>query len=67
MKAISRAEAPVAIEGDGVELRMQELGGGMSDGVRAPAQGRRPQARRWPDCRMTYASARTGATCSRVA
>jgi hypothetical protein len=28
--AISRANAPVAIEGDGVELRMQELGGGMS-------------------------------------
>ena len=30
MKAISRAEAPVAIEGGGVELRMQKLGGGMT-------------------------------------
>jgi hypothetical protein len=30
MKAISRAEAPVVIEGDGVELRMQKLGGGMT-------------------------------------
>jgi len=37
MKAISRAEAPVAIEGDGVELRMQELGGGMTTAfVRLP-------------------------------
>ena len=30
MKATTRAEAPVAIEGDGVEIRLQELGGGMS-------------------------------------
>jgi hypothetical protein len=37
MKAISRAEAPVAIEGDGVELRMQKLGGGMTTAfVRVP-------------------------------
>ena len=38
MKAITRTEAPVAIEGDGVELRVQELGGGMSAGfVTVPA------------------------------
>lgn len=30
MKAITRTEAPVAIEGDGVEFRKQEIGGGMS-------------------------------------
>jgi hypothetical protein len=37
MKAISRAEAPLAIEGDGVELRMQKLGGGMTTAfVRVP-------------------------------
>ena len=37
MKAISRADAPVAIEGDGVELRMHELGGGMTTAfVRVP-------------------------------
>jgi hypothetical protein len=30
MNATSRADAPVAIEGDGVELRMRELGGGMT-------------------------------------
>jgi hypothetical protein len=37
MKAISRADAPVAIEGDGVELRMQKLGGGMTAAfVRVP-------------------------------
>jgi hypothetical protein len=37
MKAISRADAPVAIEGDGVELRTQKLGGGMTTAfVRVP-------------------------------
>lgn len=30
MKAITRAEAPIAIERDGVEFRKQEIGGGMS-------------------------------------
>ncbi len=30
MKAISRADAAVAIEGDGVEIRTEVLGGGMS-------------------------------------
>jgi len=30
MKAITRNEAPVVINGDGVEVRLQELGGGMS-------------------------------------
>ena len=37
-KAITRSEAPVAIEGDGVELRVMELGGGLSAGfVSLPA------------------------------
>jgi hypothetical protein len=37
MKAISRDQAPVAIESDGVELRMQEIGGGMTTAfVRVP-------------------------------
>lgn len=37
MRAISRQDTPVAIEGDGVELRMQELGGGMTTAfVRVP-------------------------------
>ncbi len=37
MKAISRAEASLAIAGDGVELRMHELGGGMTTAfVRLP-------------------------------
>lgn len=30
MKGISRFEAPVAIGGDGIEFRRQEIGGGMS-------------------------------------
>jgi len=30
MKSVTREEAPVAIEGDGVELRMKEIGGGMT-------------------------------------
>lgn len=30
MKAVTRTEAPVAIEGDGVEFRTQQIGGGMS-------------------------------------
>jgi hypothetical protein len=30
MTGISRSDAPVAIEGDGVELRMRELGGDMT-------------------------------------
>ncbi|HYC81963.1 MAG TPA: hypothetical protein VEB65_09270 [Solirubrobacterales bacterium] len=38
MKAIIRSEAPVAIEGDGVEFRKHEIGGGMSVSfVRLPA------------------------------
>jgi hypothetical protein len=37
MKALTRAEVPVAIEGDGVELRMAEIGGGMTTAfVRVP-------------------------------
>jgi hypothetical protein len=30
MTGISRSDAPIAIEGDGVELRMRELGGDMT-------------------------------------
>ncbi len=30
MKAIARTEAPVAIEGDGVEFRKEPIGGGMT-------------------------------------
>jgi hypothetical protein len=30
MKALNRAETPMAIEGDGIEFRKQEIGGGMS-------------------------------------
>lgn len=30
MTAATRNDTPVAIEGNGVELRMQEVGGGMS-------------------------------------
>ena len=38
MKAIAREEAPVEIEGDGVELRMKEIGGDMTTAfVRLPA------------------------------
>ena len=39
MKAISRAEAPVVIEGEGVELRMQKLGGGMTTAFVRVAKG----------------------------
>jgi hypothetical protein len=39
MKAISRADTPVAIEGDGVELRMQKLGGGMTTAFVRLAKG----------------------------
>jgi hypothetical protein len=30
MKALTRGEVPVVIEGNGVEVRLQEIGGGMS-------------------------------------
>lgn len=30
MKALSRQEVPVVIEGDGLEVRLREIGGGMS-------------------------------------
>jgi hypothetical protein len=30
MTATTRSEAPIAIEGNGVELRMQEIGGDMT-------------------------------------
>ena len=37
MNAVAQAEARIAIEGDGVELRMQMLGGGMTAAfVRVP-------------------------------
>ena len=38
MYATTQAQAPIAIEGDGVEIRLAEVGGGMSAGfVRVPA------------------------------
>jgi hypothetical protein len=37
MRAVTRSDTPIAIEGDGVELRRQQLGGGMTAGfVRLP-------------------------------
>jgi hypothetical protein len=37
MNATTQAQAPIAIEGDGVEIRVDEIGGGMSAGfVRVP-------------------------------
>ncbi len=37
MKATTREEAPVVLEGDGLEMRLQEIGGGMSTAfVRVP-------------------------------
>jgi hypothetical protein len=51
MTAISREDAPVAVEGDGVELRKQEVGGGMTTAfVRIP-QGTdfRPALQGLPD------------------
>ena len=39
MTATSQAEAPVAIGGDGVELRMQKLGGGMTAGFVRVSKG----------------------------
>ena len=39
MNATTRAQAPIAIDGDGVELRVQELGGGMSAGFVSVPKG----------------------------
>ena len=39
MKATTKAQAPIAIEGDGVELRVRELGGGMSAGFVSVPKG----------------------------
>lgn len=37
MNAVSQQDVPVVIEGDGVEVRVQEIGGGMSTAfVRLP-------------------------------
>jgi hypothetical protein len=37
MKAVAREDAPVAMEGDGLELRKREIGGGMTTAfVRVP-------------------------------
>ena len=51
MKATTRADAPVVIEGDGVQVRLQELGGGMSAGfVSLPAGADlRPATKGLPD------------------
>lgn len=38
MRALSKQDVPVVIEGDGVELRLREIGGGMSASfIRLPA------------------------------
>jgi hypothetical protein len=51
MTAITRLEAPVAIEGDGVELRMQEIGGDLTAAfVRLPkGADLRPALKGMPD------------------
>jgi len=51
MKATTRAQAPIAIEGGGVELRLEEIGGGISAGfVRLPAGADlRPATKGLPD------------------
>jgi hypothetical protein len=51
MNAISRQDAPIAIEGDGVELRLQEIGGDMSAAfVRLPkGADLRPAVKGLPD------------------
>ncbi len=51
MRATTRTQAPIAIEGDGVELRLQELGGGISAGfVSLPAGADlRPATKGLPD------------------
>ena len=64
MTGISRPQAPVAIEGPGVELRMREVGGGMTTAFVRVAAGTdlRPALKGLPDdlCQC----ARTGAICS---
>ena len=61
MNAVKREDVPVAIEGDGVELRMQEIGGDLTVAFVHLPKGAdlRPAL---PACRTTCASARTGAT-----
>ncbi|MHB8689758.1 MAG: cupin domain-containing protein [Solirubrobacteraceae bacterium] len=51
MRATTRAQAPIAIEGDGVEVRVQQLGGGISAGfVSLPAGADlRPATKGLPD------------------
>lgn len=51
MKAITREQAPIAIEGDGVELRTERVGGGMSTAfVRLPkGADLRPATKGLPD------------------
>src|SRR6202043_1553148 len=51
MNATTRAQAPIAIEGGGVEVRLQEIGGGISAGfVSLPAGADlRPATKGLPD------------------
>lgn len=65
MTAVTRTDAPVEIEGDGVELRMRDIGGGTEVAfVRFPkgTDMRRPSRTSPTAC----ARSPTGATCSRV-
>jgi len=39
MNGLTRQQAPMAIEGEGVELRLKEIGGGMSAAFVRPAKG----------------------------
>ena len=63
MRTIDREDVPVAIKDDNVELRMAEVGDMTVCFVTAKKGAAwRP---RWSGCPTIYASARTGATCSR--
>jgi len=62
MTGMSRSDAPVAIEGDGLELRKRELGGDMTAAFVRLAKGP-TSVRRSSACPTTASPARTGATC----
>ena len=60
MKAVRREDVPVAIEGDGLEFRRQEIGGDLTVAFVHVPKGT-DLGRRLPVCRRTSVSARTGA------
>ena len=62
MTAISRDKAQIQLEGGGIELRTQEIGGAMTVAfIRAPQAGTWGQC--WSASLTTSASVRTGDTC----